>query len=229
MALSDFPGYTIKDDVLYNPLGVAVRLITTATGRKSFKAKNHKGKWVHLSLARFKVMCGKKLKLPVDAKLITGCEHSYLDKKGTVYTFSKTYPQGKILTVCAKPGRYPHVQVEGKTREIHNMMVSTFILPGYAKKGLVCLHTDNNKLNYALSNLSVGTYSRNNKDAYNDGLQSSKLGSHEHGVLSSKRFEWATIDLPQLIEACNGVNTTIAKQIGCSSRTVAKKRKELGI
>jgi len=49
-------------------------------------------------------------------------------------------------------------------------MAETFIMNRYSSYGLCCMHKDNNKRNCHISNLSLGTYSKNNKDAYRDKL-----------------------------------------------------------
>ena len=48
-------------------------------------------------------------------------------------------------------------------------MARAFILEDYVERWLVCLHSDDVKGNIDLSNLSVGAYSKNNKDAYSTG------------------------------------------------------------
>lgn len=141
-----------------------------------YKLKDDAGKWRGVSVSKIKALCGDTLKLPEDAVPIkSAAEGYYIDKKGKVYSFSSAYPAGTILDCGIGSNGYLRVHLKtkcGKNRmiEVHSLVARAFIDEEYTSKGLVCLHKDNNKLNPALDNLSVGTYSQNNKDAYTDGL-----------------------------------------------------------
>jgi hypothetical protein len=56
-----------------------------------------------------------------------------------------------------------------KTKQISRLVAQSFI-EGYSEDLLV-LHNDNNSLNNHYTNLRIGTYSDNNKQAWDDGRQ----------------------------------------------------------
>ena len=62
------------------------------------------------------------------------------------------------------------MRIAGRFRSIHSLIAITFLDENYIGKGLCCLHLDNNKNNHQLSNIKIGTYSENNKQAYTDGV-----------------------------------------------------------
>lgn len=138
-----------------------------------YKLKSDSGSWHTVSHNSIAAMCGQLLELPKDAKPIPFTKKLYIDKKGVIYSFSRMSPAGKILTHTMS-GRYPCVNINFKGRnrtvEVHQLMCVTFILEDYIERGLVCLHADDNKFNCSLDNLSVGTYSKNNEDAYATGV-----------------------------------------------------------
>jgi len=115
------------------------------------------------------------LELPTGAKSIPYTDNTYFtDKTGTIYSFSRSYPNGKILKPSVGSSGYPSVNIVFKGRRrfitVHQLICRTFISVNYIEEGYCCLHADDNKLNYSLSNLSVGTYSQNNRDAYTRNL-----------------------------------------------------------
>ncbi len=198
------------------------------------KMQRDDGKWDSISEKQLMVRCGLILKLPQDAIQVSGASSDYyIDKKSNVYSFSITNPHGVILSKNIGSRGYHHVSItiNGKrtVKDVHSLMINTFVMKDYAKKGLCCLHRDNNKLNCELSNLSIGTYSKNTKDAYVDGLNPSKKGSVIHGILSSKRINWNNFDLIELVKNNNGNNTAIGKIVGCSANTIKRQRNILGV
>ncbi len=70
--------------------------------------------------------------------------------------------------------KYPTISCNFKGKEItigvHQLLAITFLDKDYLDKKLVAMHIDNNKNNNILSNIKVGTYSENNKQAYDDRL-----------------------------------------------------------
>jgi hypothetical protein len=54
--------------------------------------------------------------------------------------------------------------------DIQKLMAITFLDPDYSNKGLCVMHKDDDKTNNVLTNLKIGTYSENNKSAYDNGL-----------------------------------------------------------
>ena len=129
------------------------------------------------SYKNVKALCNidREIEVPKNALPIKHSNGEYfIDTLGNVYSFSNRSPAGKILIPQIGTNGYPIIKLhyKGKMRvvEIHQLLCVTFILEDYIERGLVCLHKDDCKTNCNLSNLSVGTYSQNNKDAYKTGL-----------------------------------------------------------
>jgi len=202
--------------------------------KKHVKMKNDLGIWKGVSLSKIKSLSGLNLILPYDTRPIKNSIDTYIDTKGNVYTFSTLNPQGiQLVNYISKSNGYPRVNIiynnKRRSIEVHILMAETFIMEDYISKGFVCMHLDSNKLNNNLSNLDVGTYSENNKDAYIKGINKSKKGSKEHRVLSSKRIDWESIDMENLLKTHNNNYTIISKLIGCSPNSIKKRRIKLGL
>lgn len=144
-------------------------------GKSVIKLKHDSLVWKNVKVSYLKALCGVGiLPVPETARIIPHTEGKYyIDTEGNVYSFN-LIKTGKKLKPYTPEGKYPVVKVsyKGKNRkvEVHQLMCVTFIMEDYVEKGLVCMHLDDNKQNYKLSNLQVGTYSQNNKDAYTRGL-----------------------------------------------------------
>lgn len=129
---------------------------------------------------KIEALCGDTLELPLDAKIIPGTGGVYyIDESGNVYSFSKSNPKGlKLTNILNSAGYYVvNITFDGKRRpiEVHQLMARTFLQEDYIEKGLVCLHADDVKTNIKLTNLSIGTYSKNNKDAYATGVNQGNI------------------------------------------------------
>ena len=168
--VDELPGYKYIDNILYNPKGKQVNLIKTKGGKGTYKVKNNENKWLNISKSKILSLFDYILQIPIDAKQIPGNSDYFIDKNSNIYSFSKMYPSGKILSPCVGTNGYLYLIINGKTLSVHSIMANTFIINEYTKKGLCCMHKDNDKLNCKLNNLCIGTYSQNNKDAYKDGL-----------------------------------------------------------
>ncbi len=174
--IKGFPGYLYEDGIVYNPKGKQQKLILHSSGSKTYKVKRYDNKWVHLYESKLLAIVGEILTLPDDAKQIPGFNNYFIDKSGKVYSFSVSNPTGIIMKSRVGSSGYPVIGL-GKdvTKEVHQLLAKTFIMEDYIKKGFCVLHKDNDKWNCCLDNICVGTYSRNNKDAYSDGINSGNV------------------------------------------------------
>jgi len=171
--IDGFPGYKYEDGVVYKPNGDVQKLLKGNTPKRSnffYKMKNAEGKWVQVTRDRIKSIVGEILGIPEDAKQIYQYENYYIDTDGNVYSFSRSNPTGKKLSPRIDTAGYLSITLKGKPRTVHSLLAETFIMHDYREKGLCVMHIDNNKLNCKLSNIKVGTYSENNKQAYKDGI-----------------------------------------------------------
>lgn len=173
MIIPEFSNYEYIDGDVVDTKTGKTKLLRK---RGDYKLKDDTGKWRAVSVVKIKALCGDTLVLPEDAVPIKGAAEGYhIDKKGIVYSFSRSHPAGTILKGSVGSGGYLRVKIVdaygvSKDVDVHSLVAKAFIDEYYIEKGLVCMHGDNNKLNPCLDNLSVGTYSQNNKDAYTDGL-----------------------------------------------------------
>lgn len=71
----------------------------------------------------------------------------------------------------ASPGhkRYLTVKVDGVTRRVHELVLTTFVGP--CPSGLECRHLDGNPARCALANLAWGTHRENEADKYRHGTR----------------------------------------------------------
>lgn len=184
MTVKGFPGYTYNNGILYNRYNKIVKMMCRKDGYKTYKVKNNTGKWVQLNLSKLKSLVGEVLKMPDDAKKIPGYNDYYIDKRGTVYSFSIQRPDGIIMKQSIGSNGYPKINLGArKSKEIHQLLAITFIVEDYIERGLCVLHRDDNKLNCVLTNLCVGTYSQNNKDAYKSKLNPGNGLKKKQGVV----------------------------------------------
>ena len=142
---------------------------------KRYKIKDANGRWQWKSRKGLLALAGLGLPIPETAAKIPNTDYYYIDKSGNVYSYGPNNPQGLVLKPATARNGYLVVNVIGtngvrRFKGVHSLMAETFIMPNYSKKGLVCMHLDNNKQNNSLDNLKVGTYSENNKQAYTDGI-----------------------------------------------------------
>lgn len=175
MIIPQYSAYKYEaDQVIRIADGHVMPVRITSKGCKYCKLKGDNGKWKNTTLTQIKVACGEILTLPSTAKPIPNAENYFIDIDGTIYSFSKANPTGVVLTHSLSTKGYPMVTLKsnGKiiSKEVHILMAKTFLMEDYIEKGLCCMHLDDNKLNCHLSNLVIGTYSQNNRDAYIRGL-----------------------------------------------------------
>lgn len=142
------------------------------------KVKNDNGEFKNISKNTLLSLAGLSLKLPKTAKKIPKTENYFIDIDGTVYSYNHVYPAGIVIKPKVSTNGYLQVNINinvnsvivRKTVDVHKIVAQTFLMEDYIEKGLCCLHLDNNKTNCNLTNLAVGTYSENNKQAYADGI-----------------------------------------------------------
>ena len=142
------------------------------------KVKNDNKEFKNISKNTLLKLAGLSLKLPNTAKKIPKTENYFIDIDGTVYSYNHIYPAGIVVKPAISTKGYLQVAITihvdsrilRKTVEVHTLVAKTFLMEDYIEKGLCCLHLDNNKLNCKITNLAIGTYSENNKQAYADGI-----------------------------------------------------------
>ena len=169
MKIVGFDGYIFKDNEVVSPSGKTLTKVHTKHGTYQYKMKRNDGKWTSVTESTLKSLTNNSLLVPSTAKEIPGYSGYFIDTDGTVYSFSRTYPDGKILNHGIDTKGYPNIKINKKKVSIHSLLAITFIMEDYVKKGLCCMHKDDNKLNCHLNNLAIGTYSQNNKDSYKRG------------------------------------------------------------
>lgn len=176
MIIPEFTNYSYianLDLVVSHVSGKNMSANKRAHGKAYYKLKRDDGLWCQVSKSKLLSSCGLKIDISSCSKSIPNAENYFCDKKGIIHSFAN-FSCGEVLKGNVGGSGYKSVQIvyKGKRRnvEIHQLVCVTHIMSDYIEKGLVCLHADNNKLNNNISNLSVGTYSKNNKDAYADGI-----------------------------------------------------------
>jgi len=97
-------------------------------------------------------------------KQIPSCHNYYAKRDGTIY--NSKYMR---LLNPTKPGNhgYYEVNINGKTRLVHRLILETFVGP--CPEGMECRHLDGNKLNNHVDNLQWGSRSENVQDAIKHG------------------------------------------------------------
>lgn len=74
---------------------------------------------------------------------------------------------GKILSAPPNDKGYPHVNIKGQARAVHQLVLEAFV--GLRPAGLDCCHGDGDPTNNALTNLRWDTPSANAQDAIRHG------------------------------------------------------------
>ncbi|MGL5232798.1 MAG: hypothetical protein ACRC7W_05660 [Fusobacteriaceae bacterium] len=149
---------------------VTITVNKSKKNSKFLKLKNDCGKWKSIGYGKILSLSGQSI--PTEGfTRIPNTKCSYINEEGAVLSFwfrkEGVYPK---IHYPKKNNKYPSVGIEGKVRFIHQLLAITFLDENYTSKGLVVMHLDNNKNNHTLSNIKIGTYSENNKQAYADGL-----------------------------------------------------------
>lgn len=176
MIIPEFANYIYIEDldlVVSRISGKTMMANKRHSGNTYYKLKRDDGVWCQVSRLKLLSSCGLKIDISNCSKLIPNSGNYFCDTKGVIHSF-ENFSFGEVIEGSVGSSGYKAVNIvyKGKRRnvEIHQLVCVTHIMSDYIEKGLVCLHADNDKLNNNISNLSVGTYSKNNKDAYADGI-----------------------------------------------------------
>lgn len=165
--IEGYPDYYIIGEEVYRHRNDSK---VTVQRNNKCKVKDSSGTWRTISLNTLLALSGSSIELPIGAKQIPGHENYYIDTSGNVYSFTALNPRGIKLSTWVGRHGYLVVSIDNVKYDLHYLMLHTFKLENYTDKGLVCMHLDDDKTNPKLSNLELGTYSQNNKDAYDRGL-----------------------------------------------------------
>lgn len=176
--IKGFPSYHWDGENVWNiPKNKTVK--QTASKRhhyKFVKMRNSEGKWDSVKTNTVEYLSGR-WDVPSDFVLVPFTDSKvFINKLGEIYSTARVRYGIKLTPYYDKgnPTKYPSTRIKykGRSRDVsvHQLMCVTFYDQDYIEKGLCCLHKDNDKANYQLSNLKVGTYSENNKQAYDDGI-----------------------------------------------------------
>ena len=141
------------------------------TDNKYCKMKSDDLKWNSITISTVKGLANIKINIIGYSIVPETDEKYYINENGSVISFAKV-KCGEILKISYPNDNkhYPTVSVLNKCIGVHVLLAKTFIDHDYIENGLVCMHLDNNKNNHTLSNIKLGTYSENNKQAYEDGI-----------------------------------------------------------
>ncbi len=176
--IKGFPNYHWDGENVWNiPKN---KIITQTENRKSgykfVKMKNYLGKWDSIKVNTVQYLAGR-WDVPEDFVPVPFTDSKiFINELGVIYSVASTRYGIPLLPYHNKndPAKYPNVSLTYKGKRdkvnIHQLMCVTFYDDNYVEKGLCCLHKDNDKSNYKLSNLKIGTYSENNQQAYDDGI-----------------------------------------------------------
>tara|TARA_R110000851_G_scaffold269038_1_gene421719 strand:+ start:664 stop:1254 length:591 start_codon:yes stop_codon:yes gene_type:complete len=162
------------------PSGCEITKQINKSGRQTFKMKGDDGYWKTMSMSKIRSLSKDVITIPQCAKELPYSDGKvFVSPLGDVYSFTTINPRGIKLKHGVSEAKYPSVSIflcgRYRTKGVHQLVAMTFIDKDYLEKGLVCMHKDDNKNNCHLSNLSVGTYSKNNKDAYITGVNTGNM------------------------------------------------------
>lgn len=173
MEILGFSRYELVEGSVLDKVSKKVMCKHTRPDRTShgyFKLKDDAGKWRQLSERKLLALVAP-VEPPEGFVKIPTYENTYLSKEGKVWRGpTLPMPLGMFLKVSYREDRYPTIEAEGRIKEIHQLLVMTFMDEFYVEKGLCAMHLDDNKHNFSLPNLKIGTYSENNKAAYDTGV-----------------------------------------------------------
>lgn len=178
MIIPGFSNYLFEDDQIVNL--TTNKIVTWSTRLKTkhpfVKLKNDNGEWKQLSKQKV-ISLVLPVAPPIGHHKVPGVLGLWINRKGSVWSEPTTItPLGTYLTIqySDDPQKYPHVGCKTGNWNVHQLLALTFIDPEYISKGLCVMHLDDDKNNFCLSNLKVGSYSENNKAAYDSGVNPSK-------------------------------------------------------
>lgn len=174
--IPNFSLYYLSDnnEVIRKKDGKSMPLNTRAgTFSKYFKLKSDKGDFVQKRLSAI-IASVHPPKPPEGFLPCPKFDGIFVSKEGLVWSEpNEIKPLGTLLTIhypqCGL--KYPCVNTaKHKQMYIHQLLALTYLDPEYLEKGLCVMHLDDDKCNFSLYNLKVGTYSENNQAAYDTGV-----------------------------------------------------------
>lgn len=110
-------------------------------------------------------------------------------------------------------GRYPTIELDGKTYALHRLVAKTFIGP--RPKGHVVCHGDGNSFNCILSNLRYGTQKENEADKDRHGNR------HRGEQSTSSKLTWAQVNQIRQRYRNGETQRALATAFGTSKTNVA--------
>lgn len=172
MKIRGYTGYTYIDGCVFKG-DKKISLTSKGNGNYACKMKNDDGKWKQVRLSTIQALSDITLSTDGYATIPNTDDKYFINEDGRIISFNFD-KRGLEMKINYPKEKYPQVRIEYKgeirTMGIHQLIALSYIDNDYIDKGLVCMHLDNDKNNHTLSNLKVGTYSQNNKQAYDDGL-----------------------------------------------------------
>jgi hypothetical protein len=174
--IPNYPGYLLTDDneVINSKTG---KLLSKSRQTNSYtyrcKVKNQEGKWESVALNRL-ILLARGYEVPKDVLPIPGYEGLFISIDGRCWSapnIARAYGLWLELQMPSNAKKYPSYSTGGYGNlHVHQLLCITFLDKDYIIKGLVCMHLDDDKCNFKINNLKIGTYSENNKAAYETGV-----------------------------------------------------------
>lgn len=109
-------------------------------------------------------------------KPVAGHPEYLVSTEGRVHSFRQDKSRGRLLNPATNADGYPVVVLAGKTRYVHDLVMTAFVGPKPA--GLQVRHLHGLKGGNALWNLSFGTQSQNMRDAVRHGTHPQSRKTH---------------------------------------------------
>lgn len=172
MKIPNYSLYEYNDNKIINTkTGKEVTLTPTSKSKSPYcKLKNDGGVWKSISLSKVQALCCPP-KPPDGFELVPGYERTFISRNGIVWLGpTESCPLGKYASAYVSAQGYVSSTTETHSRFVHILLALTFLDPQYLEKSLCVMHLDNDKTNFSLSNLKLGTYSENNQHAYDTGV-----------------------------------------------------------
>lgn len=142
-----------------------------SAGNKFLKLKTDSGKFVKRVKDAI-IALALPVKEPEGFIEVPSYKDLFVSMDGKVWSApTHKFPLGTYLKINNGPNRYSSVNTSRYgCVEVHKLLALTFLDKDYLHKGLCVMHLDDNKHNFSLNNLKIGTYSENIKAAYANGL-----------------------------------------------------------
>jgi hypothetical protein len=137
--------------------------------------------------------------------------------------------EGKLLVPYINNAHYPIVTLYTKMCKAHNFFIHRLLAQAFLNNGkplgkLVVHHKDNDKTNFALSNLEILTYSQNIQKAYDDGFKKYCAGNNRYSEFNgmAKLSKENVIKIRDLIKTTKRTQKDIAKEFNISQSCVSR-------